>query len=68
MFLVLLFVVCCGTAGATEEALPREFKIEVEESVLEDLQRRLEATRLPDSLETKNEEWNYGTNINYIRV
>ncbi|MFD2581410.1 epoxide hydrolase family protein [Pedobacter vanadiisoli] len=41
------------------------FKIEVGETVLNDLQSRLQHTRWPD--EPEGAEWNYGTNLNYLK-
>lgn len=41
------------------------FKIEVAQSVLDDLQLRLKQTRWTD--EPKNADWNYGTNPKYLR-
>ena len=44
---------------------PERFAIQVPDSVLTDLQRRLEATRWPDELEQAG--WEYGTNLAYMR-
>ncbi|MBO9674256.1 MAG: epoxide hydrolase [Sphingobacteriaceae bacterium] len=41
------------------------FKIEVDETVLNDLQSRLQHTRWPD--EPEGADWNYGTNPNYLK-
>ncbi len=41
------------------------FKIEVPESVLNDLRARLEHTRWPDEVDDSG--WNYGTNLSYIK-
>jgi len=41
------------------------FQIAVPDSVLEDLQRRLDATRWPDSVEGAG--WDYGTNLEYLK-
>jgi pimeloyl-ACP methyl ester carboxylesterase len=44
---------------------PESFVIAVEEAVLEDLRRRLAATRLPD--EIPGAGWQYGTERSYVR-
>jgi microsomal epoxide hydrolase len=41
------------------------FKIEIADSVLEDLRERLDRTRLPD--EVPNTSWEYGANLSYIK-
>ena len=41
------------------------FRIEVEESVLEDLRERLARTRFPDQIEGTG--WEYGTPVPYLR-
>src|SRR5476651_1889116 len=41
------------------------FKIEVPQTVLDDLNTRLKATRWPD--EPENAGWNYGTNPAYLK-
>ncbi|WP_293310092.1 epoxide hydrolase family protein [Pedobacter sp. UBA5917] len=41
------------------------FKIEVDQTVLNDLQNRLQHTRWPD--EPEGAEWNYGTNPTYLK-
>ena len=41
------------------------FEISVDDSVLEDLRRRLMATRLPDQIEGTG--WDYGTPVSYLR-
>jgi pimeloyl-ACP methyl ester carboxylesterase len=41
------------------------FQIAVPDSVLEDLQRRLQTARWPDSIEAAG--WDYGTNIEYLK-
>jgi pimeloyl-ACP methyl ester carboxylesterase len=43
----------------------RPFKIEIPESTLQDLQARLERTRWPD--EIPGSEWDYGTNMAYLK-
>ena len=46
--------------------MPAEpFKIDVPDSVLEDLKARLERTRWPDEL--PGTEWDYGANMDYIK-
>lgn len=42
-----------------------QFKINIEEDVLEDLYERLRKTRYPDDLD--NDDWRYGTNIAYLK-
>ena len=42
------------------------FKIEVEQSVLDDLQNRLKRTRWPD--EAEGSGWSMGTNLGYLKV
>ena len=44
----------------------RPFTIAVEDSVLEDLRKRLTNTRWPD--EMPNTGWDYGSNLDYIKV
>ncbi len=44
---------------------PRPFRIDVPQSVLDDLQRRLENTRWPDQLDGAG--WDYGANVEYVR-
>src|SRR2546426_5094929 len=41
------------------------FEISVDDSVLDDLRRRLAATRLPDQIEGTG--WEYGTPVSYLR-
>jgi len=41
------------------------FKIDIPDSVLEDLQSRLERTRWPD--EMPGTEWDYGSNLDYVK-
>ncbi len=43
----------------------REFRVHVEEAVLEDLRGRLEGTRLPDQIPGSG--WRYGTDVAYMR-
>jgi len=43
----------------------RPFTIAVEDSVLEDLRKRLTDTRWPD--EIPNTGWDYGSNLDYIK-
>ncbi len=45
---------------------PERFTIQVPDSVLTDLQRRLEATRWPDELDQAG--WEYGANLAYMRL
>ncbi len=42
-----------------------EYKIHVPQATLDDLQRRLAATRWPD--EVAGADWNYGTNLAYLK-
>jgi len=42
-----------------------EFRIEVPQQVLDDLQLRLKLTRLPDQLNDAG--WHYGTELGYLR-
>ncbi|MBH77647.1 MAG: multidrug MFS transporter [Dehalococcoidia bacterium] len=44
---------------------PRPFRIDVPDSVLEDLSRRLDNTRWPDAV--PGTDWDYGADVNYIR-
>jgi pimeloyl-ACP methyl ester carboxylesterase len=44
---------------------PKPFTIEVSDAVLEDLYRRLKATRWPD--EIPSSDWDYGTNLAYVQ-
>ena len=53
------------TAEETEEMDIQPFKIQIPESVLEDLQARLERTRFPE--EITNSEWDYGTNRAWLK-
>ena len=41
------------------------YRIRIDEEVLEDLQRRLAATRFPDQIE--NTGWSYGTELSYMK-
>ena len=41
------------------------FKVEVSDSVLDDLRARLERTRWPDEL--PGTKWDYGSNLDYIK-
>ena len=41
------------------------FEIRVHDDILEDLHRRLVATRLPDQIEGTG--WEYGTPVDYVR-
>ena len=43
----------------------REFRVHVEDAVLEDLRGRLEGTRLPDQIPGSG--WRYGTDVAYMR-
>ena len=43
----------------------REFRVQVDDAVLEDLQLRLERTRLPDQIPGSG--WNYGTDTAYMQ-
>jgi pimeloyl-ACP methyl ester carboxylesterase len=47
-------------------AAPRPFQIVVEDSVLEDLKRRLRATRWPDQI--PGESWRHGTDLEYLKA
>ena len=42
-----------------------KFEISVDDAVLDDLRRRLEATRFPDQIEGTG--WEYGTPVDYVR-
>jgi len=44
----------------------KPFKIDISESVLEDLKFRLERTRLPDTLQDDT-SWQYGTDLGYMK-
>jgi microsomal epoxide hydrolase len=46
--------------------VPTPFKINVQNSVLEDLQKRLELARYPDSLQD-DKNWTTGTDLNYLK-
>lgn len=54
-----------GGPSMSTIAKPEPFVIAVEEAVLEDLRRRLAATRLPD--EIPDAGWQYGTKQSYVR-
>ena len=41
------------------------FKVEVPDSVLDDLRARLERTRWPD--EMPGSDWDYGSNLDYVK-
>src|SRR5882757_8032791 len=41
------------------------FRINIDQAILEDLSRRLSATRWPG--EVKNAKWKYGTNEDYLK-
>ena len=43
----------------------KPFKIKIPDAVLADLQERLARTRWPD--EIADSEWDYGTNLGYIK-
>jgi len=74
---VLLFVVKCGPSESPSAALMpaatdvdsltaiRPFEVHIPETVLEDLQTRLQRTRFPD--EIVDADWDYGTNLAYQR-
>ena len=52
-------------AGQQELSLVQPFSINVDDSVLEDLERRLAQTRFPDQLEGVG--WDYGTDLAYLK-
>ena len=41
------------------------FKVNIDDSVLDDLRERLRKTRYPDDID--NDDWRYGTNIAYLK-
>ncbi|MCH7622351.1 MAG: epoxide hydrolase N-terminal domain-containing protein, partial [Chloroflexi bacterium] len=43
----------------------KDFKIEVDDKVLDDLRRRLETVRWPDQI--PNSGWDYGSNLDYLK-
>ena len=51
-----------GTAGG---AVPRPFKIALDDAALLDLKRRLDATRWPDEIVDSN--WAFGTDLQYLK-
>src|SRR5215813_7077732 len=57
-----------ATAPAREMDRPvvRPFTIEVDEAVLVDLTRRLDATRWPDQV--ADSHWAFGTDLGYLRT
>ncbi len=73
LFILLLFVACSTTIKSqdlkndksmkTQTMIP--FKIEVPESVLEDLKTRLKMTRWTDNPE--GDQWSFGTNATYLK-
>jgi pimeloyl-ACP methyl ester carboxylesterase len=44
---------------------PKPFRIQVDATVLQDLQQRLQRTRWPDEFD--NEDWRYGTNGSFLK-
>src|SRR5262249_50616828 len=54
----------CSRESAVSETIER-FEIRVDDSVLEDLRRRLAWTRFPDQIEGTS--WEYGIPIDYLR-
>jgi hypothetical protein len=46
-------------------AVPRSFKIEVDDAALRDLKRRLDATGWPD--EISESHWAFGTDLRYLK-
>tara|TARA_B100001057_G_scaffold500062_1_gene613246 strand:+ start:9877 stop:11175 length:1299 start_codon:yes stop_codon:yes gene_type:complete len=50
---------------AEGNAAVRPFKIEIEESAVDDLRTRLAAARLPDQISEST--WEYGTELNYLK-
>ncbi len=64
--LVLFSVLVSGLLPAQEpDDSIRPFQIEVEQSVLDDLQQRLARTRWPDTVE--GAEWDYGVDLTYMQ-
>lgn len=52
--------------GENHSPMPiHPFTIKIEDHILEDLKRRLAATRWPDEL--PNQDWKYGTNLRYLK-
>ena len=55
-----------GMAGAAQESSNvRPFQIQIDKSILEDLERRLARTRFPDELDGVG--WDYGTDLAYLK-
>lgn len=55
-----------GSSTASQELMGlKPFRIQVDNSVLEDLRRRLQRTRWPDEFE--NDDWRYGSNGPFLR-
>jgi Epoxide hydrolase N terminus len=44
---------------------PERFELRIPDSAIEDLRRRLSATRLPD--QAPGSAWDYGTDLAYMR-
>ena len=64
--LVVAVLVLVPDVGAEEpEAAVRPFTIRVDQTVLEDLDRRLALTRYPNRIEDSN--WAYGTDLGYLK-
>lgn len=53
------------SVAAKPETGIRPFTIQIDQAVLDDLQRRLELTRFPDQVEDAG--WAYGANLGYMR-
>jgi pimeloyl-ACP methyl ester carboxylesterase len=60
-----LFLALAPRGSAEEQQPIRPFRIDVDESVLNDLQRRLAATRWPDQLDQT--EWEYGVDVEFMK-
>ncbi len=68
-FMLMLMASRCvlaqDAAQADQPQAIRTFKINVEDAVLDDLQRRLSATRWPDQIDKTG--WQYGVDLDYMK-
>ena len=52
-------------AGPPEDPSVKPFKINIDDSILEDLRARLDRTRFPDQIDGAG--WDYGTDLSYLK-